>query len=336
MADDGGIASLCSYTTILPRTPLWQSALLSAYAPVGVALACLRMTCLCVVACVLLLCHFAASAALLPEEGYDAVCTVVIRILCVCCGLLVRVRSADGSPSSLHHASIIVCNHVTQIDALALRAVTPIHTLVRSTYRDAMWPVRTITTLGFKPIFVPVPGGSSEEEERAARGLVGRQIKERVGTARPAPLLVFPEGSIPNGRGLMRFSKFVFGLDRPVVPVALAVWSPLPLAYDTVFHSLATNVLLTLFRPVHLFRLTVLPPKRSAEGTSAESFAHAVADALAGTLAIPATRHSTADKRDHLREVKAAGKRAYLARLREEEARARAARRGARHAVHSE
>ena len=45
---------------------------------------------------------------------------------------------------------------------------------------------------------------------------------------------------------------------------------------------------------------------------------HTVAGTVAACLAVPATRHSTADKRDHLREVKAAGKKAYLARLREE------------------
>ena len=121
--------------------------------------------------------------------------------------------------------------------------------------------------------------------------------------------LYFPEGSNTNGRGLMRFSAFVFGLDVPVTPVAVSFWEPWPLALDTVWSPLHWNLVRMAVQPFHWIELAVLPPvERRREGEEAAAFAQRTAAVIAAELGVPATQHSTEDKRVLLTRVKRAGK----------------------------
>lgn len=120
-----------------------------------------------------------------------------------------------------------------------------------------------------------------------------------------APLLVFPEGSITTGAGLMRFARGAFSCNNPVQPVTLRVQCPLPLAHDTVKSSLLNNYLRTLLQPWLHVELVLLPVLSPAGGEDPEAFAQRVAHAVARELGVPATMHSTADKAELLRRLRA-------------------------------
>ena len=158
----------------------------------------------------------------------------------------------------------------------------------------------------------------------------------RGGAARP--LLVFPEGSLTNGRiGLMRFAQTAFSLGVPVTPVAIRLRTPLPLEADTIWSPLAANVLWTLFQPWHSFDLRVLDEvETEAEEVGAESEAKApgkagleprdpgparaarrVARSLAAELGLAATEWTTKDKAARSTEAKLAGKAAWLRQLKQ-------------------
>lgn len=126
------------------------------------------------------------------------------------------------------------------------------------------------------------------------------------------PLLVFPEGSITNGRvGTMRFAQTAFGLGAPVLPCALRLSTPLPLEADTIWSPLAMNVLWTLFLPFHLFEVSVLGEVSCNVGEAACA-AQDVAGRIAAELGLVATDWTTKDKAARSRAAKQVGKAAWL------------------------
>ena len=153
------------------------------------------------------------------------------------------------------------------------------------------------------------------------------------------PLLVFPEGSLTNGRvGLMRFAQTAFNLGVPVTPVAIRLRTPLPLEADTIWSPLAANVLWTLFQPWHSFELRVLDEVETEADAGAEAEAKAEAEApgkagselrdpvparaarrvarsLAAELGLTATEWTTKDKAARSNEAKIVGKAAWLRQL---------------------
>ncbi|EOD24292.1 hypothetical protein EMIHUDRAFT_238744 [Emiliania huxleyi CCMP1516] len=216
-------------------------------------------------------------------------------------GVRIRLQTPGGAAASprvaerLRHARVVVGNHVTQFDSLFLRVWCggSLAVPVRETYAKSGWLLLHLTRMVVSPIWTPPPAshasGSTEPFGRAARvpsapgarreregraaveGALRRHLR-REGEPHE-PLLIFPEGSITNGAGLMRFARGAFRLGEEVQPVALRVTCPLPLAHDTLTSSLPRNFARALFQPWH------------------------VAEALiAAELGVPATRWSSADK----------------------------------------
>ena len=128
-----------------------------------------------------------------------------------------------------------------------------------------------------------------------------------------APLLVFPEGSITNGRyGLMRFAQSAFALDAPVTPVTLRLRTALPLATDTVWSPLGANVLWALFQPWHALELTVHAEQPAPSPASAATAAADAAALIAADLGLHCTEWSTTDKAARVRCAKSIGKAAWV------------------------
>jgi 1-acyl-sn-glycerol-3-phosphate acyltransferase len=227
---------------------------------------------------------------------------------------VLRVRCADGGTPAeararLRSARVIVSNHLSQADSWPFRVLTPIACVIRETYLGtSRWlPVAKLTTAAFDPIYVPTPGSRGEAEERAARAATKAAVERHVRDAASKPLLYFPEGSITNGRGLMRFSAFVFGLDVPVTPVAVSFWEPWPLALDTVWSPLHWNLLRMAYQPCHVVELAVLPTLTARAGEEPPAFAERTATDLANELGIAATPHTTEEKRAAMKKLKKAG-----------------------------
>lgn len=312
-ASDIKLQDLCTFRSITPNAPTWLLVLMVLYLPFGIVLITIR---------VLFVALLAALLAILPASVSAPAGTIVMQLLCVSFGAVIRTRTADAdappgtAAARLRDAPIIVANHQSQVDSWPFRFLAPIAVVVRETYRgtSSFLPVAKLTAAAFEPIFVPTPGSRTEAEEKEARAATRAAVEEHVRSPRSKPLLMFPEGSITNNRGLMRFSAFVFGLDAPIQPVALRWWSPFPLSFDTVFSPLHWNIVRMGVQPFHYIELTVLPPLERTPAEEPAAFAERTASALAAELGVPATRHSTEDKRVLLKRVKKAGKAEVLRR----------------------
>ena len=198
----------CSYTVLHPGSSVWWWLGLAAWSVVGVPLALLRIGVL-LLSVLLLLVPVPASLA-------DMYATLVVRFVCVSWGLVVRLR---GDRAALRSAAIVVANHRTQIDTLPLRAHLPIASVVRDTYQHSRLVRRTCAA--FEPIFVPTPSAAAPEAEREGRARVRAELVRHL--QRPGqtkPLVIFPEGSITNGAGLMVRSRHRRGGSslRPLTP----------------------------------------------------------------------------------------------------------------------
>ena len=298
------LTELMTYSPFLDA-PRWKFVAMALYLPLGVALVVVRV----VTTFVVTLFLFAAPASYASAAG-----TVALNVLWVVFGGVLRVRCADGGTpaearSRLRSARVIVSNHLSQADSWPFRVLTPIACVIRETYLGtSRWlPVAKLTTAAFDPIYVPTPGSRGEAEERAARAATKAAVERHVRDAASKPLLYFPEGSITNGRGLMRFSAFVFGLDVPVTPVAVSFWEPWPLALDTVWSPLHWNLLRMAYQPCHVVELAVLPTLAARAGEEPPAFAERTATDLANELGIAATPHTTEEKRAAMKKLKKAG-----------------------------
>jgi hypothetical protein len=76
--------------------------------------------------------------------------------------------------------------HVTQVDGLPLRLVTPLATLMRETYRSSRLITR-IVAAAFAPIYVPTPKPFSDDDVAAELARVKRTVCLRLPTSSPLP-----------------------------------------------------------------------------------------------------------------------------------------------------
>lgn len=307
--EEGGDAhvplkDLLAYTRLKPGVGYGWMLLLALYAPLGVLILAVRAV---ITVCAGLM--LACLQHLLTPSAADRASTFILRAVSCLWGLWVRLH---GNVETLRAARLIAANHVTQVDGLPLRLFTPLATLMRETYRSSSLITR-IVTAAFAPIYVPTPRAHRDSEAQAGLARVQQTVHAHLMESSGKPVLVFPEGSITNGRsGLMRFHRFIFGLGVQVQPVAIRVWAPLPLEADTVWDSLARNILFTLFQPFTRFEIVVLPPLTALDTEDATAFASRVARSISLELNLPATQWATKDKTVHLQRVKAMGKRAWL------------------------
>mmetsp|Transcript_28796 Transcript_28796/g.88274 ORF Transcript_28796/g.88274 Transcript_28796/m.88274 type:complete len:345 (-) Transcript_28796:769-1803(-) len=313
------LEELCSFSVISADASRVRVAALAAYLPVGIIVVLVRFV-------LHLLCAaiYVGGAIVWPTPDMDGLATSLIWLAATTSCIRVQVRSQRGQSTTaasfqLRRGRVLVSNHLTQFDALFLRLLCGcrIAVALRETYRSNGWLLRTLTNMAIRPIWVPAPAhtfgpctGHAELEARRARASVRMAMRQHVSQvevigASPEPLVIFPEGSITNGGGLMRFARGAFELDVPVQPVALRVFCPLPLAHDTVWSSLFQNYLRTLFQPWMHVEVTVLPVQNRTMNEDAIGFAHRTSKVMEKELRVPATTHTTADKAQLLHRVKA-------------------------------
>ena len=128
-----GLTDLCAFTTRTPRSPRWTPVALIAWAPFGILLAAVRISALLFAGSFLAMMPAAITAGRLGS--------VAVRALTIIWGITVQFKSSSGdSMKQVAAARLIVANHISQIDAVPLRACCPISVIVRETYRH--WLVR--------------------------------------------------------------------------------------------------------------------------------------------------------------------------------------------------
>lgn len=132
------------------------------------------------------------------------------RLACWSMGLRVRVA---GEPFASH--ALIVANHISWTDILALGASAQMTFVAKSDVRD--WPALGLLARLNPTLFI----------DRSARRGVRGQIDQVKAALRRGRVAVFPEGTTSNGSTLLLFRPALFdgAAGRPVQPVSI-VYSP--------------------------------------------------------------------------------------------------------------
>lgn len=273
------IQRLFNYSHVRANLSLWQRAVLAAYLPVGLAL----LVCRCI-----LLVPVVVAFAVLPAGLFTA---PMLRLMQVPFGLVVRVAGLDVlERARREHGSafVLAANHTTAFDVFPFISLVRVRVLL-----DAGFYRLILSTFG--KIVGAVPLDKSHGDKTTVRSAVLDALHS---PAAAGPLLFFPEGWDTNSAvGLLQFNKFVFGLGKPIVPVALRARIPFGLALvpSMLGSSLAREVAYLLFYPCIVWQLDFLPTMQRAPGETEAAFARRVQQSVAAALGIAATSYSDKD-----------------------------------------
>jgi 1-acyl-sn-glycerol-3-phosphate acyltransferase len=193
------------FALLLPLLPLKLAVILAAALAVGVANAAAVGAC--------------DLALPLPRWRRLAVAAssrLCTRVILAAAGFYCpRVRGREHLRRGLdREGAVVVANHVSYADAFAVvAAFCPCGITLEFT--------KTIPLLGpgiraLQNIYVSSDGAS--EQGGAARAVAERAERS---AEYGVPVIVFPEGTLSDGRGLLRFKTGAFAAGRPVVPLVL-------------------------------------------------------------------------------------------------------------------
>ncbi|EQC29904.1 hypothetical protein SDRG_12448 [Saprolegnia diclina VS20] len=252
------------------------------YAPLGLLLLCLRLV---------LLAIFFACLLYLKDA---AVISRAFARLSVPMGLFVTLLDPDRhwQPPS---PPILVCNHVSELDAIALQVLGPFETLGYDFFKSSRVFRRLAAAYGY----IYVPHASRTQGNTSGRDALRTLLTEKV-RANRCPILCFPEGGMTNGvTGLLQYHTFLFGLGVRIQPIALsATDGPFPVHMNDESSSTIANVLWFLFVPWHRFTLRVLPPTSIDATETPLDFSQRVMAMTAAALSVTSSpflyRHKTA------------------------------------------
>jgi 1-acyl-sn-glycerol-3-phosphate acyltransferase len=204
------------------------------------------------------------------------------RTVLAAAGVTVRVHGTDAAaPPFGGGGSLVVANHVSWIEALALCSVAPVRVLAKREVGG--WPVIGPVAAATGVVFI----------DRRRLRLLPRTVAEMAAALRAGhTIAAFPEGTTWCGAaaGPFRRAAFQAALDAgvPVRPVAVALTSrgrPAPEAAFVGGQSLLGSVARILRLPALACELTVLPAL-APEGTRSELAARAAA-AIALATGVP-------------------------------------------------
>uniref|UniRef100_K3W5A5 Phospholipid/glycerol acyltransferase domain-containing protein n=1 Tax=Globisporangium ultimum (strain ATCC 200006 / CBS 805.95 / DAOM BR144) TaxID=431595 RepID=K3W5A5_GLOUD len=255
--------------------------LLLLYAPFGVILLGLRLVCAFSLAFIL--------PKVMTESQLDA--CGMHKLLVVLSGTIVTVEGKHLFEKS--NAEIVVVNHISEFDAIALRWIGPAYVLGYDFYKKMLF----FRLLGDKFGLVYVPYASRNQGGAKGRDEVREIIIEKL-SKKGKPLAAFPEGGLTNGRkGLLQYHKFLFSLGKTIQPLAIqASDGPFPVNINDETSTFLANVLWYLFIPWHHYRVKCLPPVKAEPNEDPLDFAQCVMKMTAEALAQQPTPFLYRDK----------------------------------------
>ncbi|XP_064603178.1 lipid droplet-regulating VLDL assembly factor AUP1-like isoform X2 [Liolophura sinensis] len=253
----------------------WSLLPLVMYFPLGIVLALVRF---------FIGLHTFLISKLLPKSL--TVRRYILRTMCVVLGIAVRTECAGKRSKS---AKILVTNHISPLDHLAVNLVLPNVT-------PCVWdiPDGLAWAMGFKDMGV-----------RQGRDTLLRNVTKHCQDS-SLPVLSHPEGASTSGKvGLLKFSTWPFMLDQSVQPLTLTI-SRLPFLQITVSPLGSTwwaDLFWVLFLPYTLFTVKYLPVLTKEEEETVEAFAKRAQEAIANDLGLQVTSHSDADKVEYAKRM---------------------------------
>jgi 1-acyl-sn-glycerol-3-phosphate acyltransferase len=279
-----------------PAARLLASLVVAVWAPIGLLLLFIRVGLMVVL-----------SVAIVPLPPLIAR-TLVSAVLPLF-GILVRcyvpLRSPEGGfervydPQRLpcYYSPLTVANHVANYDPIAMMVAHNRTSAVMFQKYQTNLLTRSYVQKLQDPVYVDPknPALAKDAIEAAAK-----QKYDRWSTAKgqwglsslPGTLVVFPEGGLTNGAGMLKFKPFTFSLGVPVTPVALRVRPVLlPIHLDHTHATLVWNTLWLWFTPFVIYDLVSLPmmyapsPPLGGKQDDGEAFSTQVQGAIAASLA---------------------------------------------------
>jgi len=203
-------------------------------------------------------------------------------------GMWVRVMGLHNLNES--KSDIIVCNHISDFDGVALWAACPIADLML-VLNDHWKPVVRLTQrVGF-PVSVlwTMAGGTKER-------ITQHVVEQPQGSKHSRRLLIFPEGMTTNGKALCKFHNFIFSLKQPVVPTAVACWNPWPINIDYAGSDLKNNIFILFFLPFVVYTYNFMPEVIPDPTARPDEVCAHVKEMLCGSLGVPGAEFETKDK----------------------------------------
>lgn len=206
--------------------------------------------------------------------------------MCTIIGIVVQREDTHNYNPSV---KVIVTNHVTLLDHLAMDLVHPC-------ILPGVWDLPKFLNwvLGYKDLGV-----------KEGRDVLIQNAKRHVQES-SISILAHPEGATTNGRiGLLKFSTWPFVIEDTVQPVLVTVSRPL-------FPNIAVTVLGSrwwsdlfwfLFVPWTIFTLKYLPVLKRESEESAEDFSQRVQSVMAHKLGQTATAFTCNDKVEYAKKV---------------------------------
>ena len=209
--------------------------------PVGIVIFILRWLLFtlvsCTLTCALMCCGRTSCSASMAQR-------VAVRTMCFIFCIRVKIHNRENLPNRDTMPPIIVSNHLSELDFMAVQNLQFSRVLAMDIYRTMPF-IGTILK-SINTVFVPrLSRGGKREEVRAAvlkhldsvvrrtgsmedLGTIARTDKP-TSSNKDQPILVFPEGGLTNGHhGLMRYHQFMFSLGLPVLPLAVSLRPVLP------------------------------------------------------------------------------------------------------------
>uniref|UniRef100_T1IIU4 Lipid droplet-regulating VLDL assembly factor AUP1 n=1 Tax=Strigamia maritima TaxID=126957 RepID=T1IIU4_STRMM len=276
----------------LPRG--WQLLPLFLYFPLGIVLCILR---------IFIGINALIAACILPRMSLMR--SYILRTMCLILGIVVQEENTEEKNRA---AKLIISNHVSIIDHLALDLVLPC-------IMPSMWDLPQIINwcLGYKDF-----------AGKRGRGILIENIKKHLNginviysiitvllyviflciSESVCSVLIHPEGLITNGSvGLLKFSSWPFSLARTINPIALRLNrpSPFPIPASVAGSRWYADLFWFFFIPFTIFTVRYLPEDTKDEDEDEQDTANRVQETIAAELKLRATSLSTSDILEYIK-----------------------------------
>lgn len=228
----------------------------------------------------------------------------LMKVMAPLWGVHTRINGLEQLDESL--APIMVSNHISDFDACALWTANPPanQRLVVNLHWKKVIDAAVCLGWPIDPIFTEA---EAQQKGVSAKNVIQTEVEDtqeevKASGVAPKRLLIFPEGKTSSGIMVMVFNWYIFGLDAPVVPVALRLWNPWPLQIQCNGVSIIRNLLTLFFLPFVVYDIDILP-EMACGSQSKDKFAEDVRSTIAAHLDIPCSNFSAKDKTEFGKEM---------------------------------
>jgi hypothetical protein len=191
------------------------------------------------------------------------------------CGIFHSVRGKKYKSSISVDKCIFVSNHISNFDPLFFNCIFNNYTLLCDGNYQPFWNLmKRIGILndddeqGQGCIYTSNFGTADQKDG------VRLAIDEDMARDDARPFLLYPEGCVTTGvAAVMQYQKFVFGLDKVVVPVCLSIYNPWPFEHYVLGSKVESHLMWIMFSPFVIMRHALLEPQKKGKDEAVRDFA---------------------------------------------------------------